>query len=188
LTYAVVGDEGEEFGEEEAVDLKEGSAGNPKDGCWLLVAGCWVFAVFMQRDGVVEAGAAPGWAGTGLLVAAAALAGEHGEKRNACAGEFRDADAEGFAEGSEVGGEFFGQRLGGGAEVEGELEVGLVGSGEEFELVWDLVRVAEPCGGWLVDLREEGFGGSPEDGGSNGALGDGEEGGVQVVSCRLLVG
>ena len=108
----------------------------------------------MQRDGVVEAGAAPGWAGTGLLVAAAALAGEHGEKRNACAGEFRDADAEGFAEGSEVGGEFFGQRLGGGAEVEGELEVGLVGSGEEFELVWDLVRVAEPCGGWLgVDVQ-----------------------------------
>ena len=63
-----------------------------------------------------------------------------------------------------------------GAEVEGELEGGFVGVGEEFELVEDLLGVAEPGGGGFVDEGEEGFRGAPEDGGGDGAWGDGEDG------------
>ena len=82
---------------------------------------------------------------------------------------------EGFAESGEFGGEFFGQRLGGGAQEERELDAGLVGGGEEFELVWHLLGVAQPEAGLFVDRREEGFGCSPEDGCSDGTLADGEK-------------
>ena len=84
-----------------------------------------------------------------------------------------------------AGGEFGRRGLGLGAEVEGELEGGFVGGGEEFELVECLVGGAEPVGGGLVDDGQESFGGAPEDGGCDGALGDGEEGGV---GCGLRFG
>ena len=51
-------DESEEFGEEEAVDLEKGGARDP---------------VSCAGDLVVEAGCAPGWAGTWDLGAAAAV-------------------------------------------------------------------------------------------------------------------
>ena len=77
---------------------------------------------------------------------------------DACAGEFGDVGLEGFAESGECGGEFWGEGLGGGAQEEGELEAGLVGGGEEFELVGRELRgSSQRAGCWLISA-EEGFG------------------------------
>jgi hypothetical protein len=129
-----------------------------------------------NRDGVVEAGAAPSRAGTWLLGTAAVSLGENGEKSEAGSCEFRDKGAEGFAESGEFGGEFLGEGSGDGSEEEGELEARLVGGGEEFELVWDMVGITEPDSGLLVEKREEGFGSAPEDWCGDGTLADGEKG------------
>jgi len=185
LASVVVGDECEEFREKEAIGLEEGGAGNPV-GLRFEVRG----SRFEGCDRVVEAGAAPGGAGAWNFGAAAALGGERGEKRDACTGELGDASEEGFAEGGEGGGELLGEGSAGGAEVEGELETPLVGGGEEFELVGCDAGVAEPERGVGVEKVEERFGGAPEDGRGDGALGDGEEGWLlvgEVAGAELAV-
>ena len=83
---------------------------------------------------------------------------------------------EGFAESGEGGDEFVGERFGGGAECEGELEARLVGGGEEFELV-GCDAGAEPERGVSVEKVEESFGGAPENRRGDGALCDGRSAG-----------
>jgi hypothetical protein len=112
------------------------------------------------------------------------LFGEFGEKSDAGSVEFGDTSAERFAEVCEIGDKLFGERLGGGAEIEDELEAGLIGGCEEFKLVGYLVGTAGPEAGSLVEYCEEGFGGSPEDGCGNGALGDGEKGDTYWYGTR----
>jgi len=120
LAGAVVDDEREEFRDQEAVGLKEGSARNP---------------IIKLGDAIGEAGSAPGWAGTGQLIASAALLGEGGKDGDSCPGKLRECAAQGLAERGEVGGELLGKNLCGGTNVERELKAGLIGGGKEFELV-----------------------------------------------------
>ena len=138
-------------------------------------------------DGILQAGGAPGGAGAGGFAAAAAQGGVGRQQIDAGAGEFGQARAQGFREHGEERAEAAGEGFGVAAEVEAELEAGLVGEGEELELVEGEPGAAQPDAGVGVEQGEEGFGGAPEDGRGDGALGDGEKGRAVLAGVGLIV-